>query len=202
MLQLMKPILTALVVVFVALCAHATSIRGFIQKQNGVRVLLVQNDDGSQSQLKISGSTPQVQNNLNQLKNGDYLVARGTVGAADVSIDAIESLGLQALVGMWATPKCEVYEFQDFTRLNLYVPNDTRSDVVKAGEFQYSIAPDEGSRYQLFLSTSGSVTVGSLQFRKSHLVLNVIDPKTGQSSADIVLSPLARTQDSSTLNGL
>jgi len=200
--QLLKPIFVAVIVGFVAFGASATSIRGFIQKQNGFRQLLSQNDDGTQVLVNISGVTPQVQNDINKLKNGDYLVARGTLIGGMANIDAIESLGLQAIVGTWATPKYEVYEFQDFTRLNLYIPNDTRSDVVKAGEFQYSIAPDQGSRYQLFLSNSKSVTVGSLQFRKSHLVLNVIDPQTGESSADIVLSPLARHQDSSTLNGL
>jgi hypothetical protein len=177
---------------FFALSAKADSIRGFIQRQSGNHQLFVQHDDGSQVLVKMVGSSEQVQADINMLKNGDYLVARGSVANGTASVDSIESLGLQALVGAWSTEKSEVYEFEDFTRLTLYIPNAAGSLIVKAGEFQYSIAPDEGTRYQFFLSpTSGSATVGSLQFRKSHLVLNVIDPKTGQSSADIVLSPLA-----------
>lgn len=175
-----------------AFAAKADSIRGFVQKQSGLRQLFVQREDGSQVLVKVVGSSPSVQNDINMLKSGDYLVARGSLTKFTATVDSIESLGLQALVGVWATPKAEVYEFQDFTRLNLYIPNEARSRIVKAGEFQYSIAPDQGTRYQFFLSRSGAVTVGSLQFRKSHLVLNVIDPSTGQSSADIVLSPLAR----------
>ena len=189
-------IFSILFIGFVALSANADSIRGFIQKQSGVtRQLYVQRDDGSQVLLKMVGSSDDVQEDINRLKNGDYLVARGSIAKDVVNIDSIESLGLQALVGVWTSPKSEFYEFADFSRLNLYLPNEAGSNIVKAGEFQYSIAPDQGTRYQFFLSpSSGSVTVGSLEFRKSQLVLTVIDPQTGQSSADIVLSPLARTK--------
>ena len=192
----MKPILIVVVGAFVGLSAHADALRGFIQKKDGARSLLVQNEDGTQTLLKMAAANPSVQANIDMLKNGDYLVARGTSNADSVQVDSIESLGLQALVGLWATQKYEVYEFQDFTRLNLYVPNDNHSDVVKAGEFQYSVAPDQGTRYSIFLSNTDSITVGSLEFRKHHLVLNVIDPKTGQVSADIVLSPLASAHNS------
>ncbi len=191
MSHFVKTVIAVAVCVF-ALQAEADSIRGFIQKQSGQRQLFVQREDGSLLLVKLVGTTPSVQSDINMLKSGDYMVARGSLTKFTANIDSIESIGLRALVGMWATPKAEVYDFQDFTRLTLYLPNETRSRIVKAGEFNYSIAPDQGTRYQFFLSKSGSVTVGSLEFRKSHLVLNVIDPSTGNSSPDIVLSPLAR----------
>jgi hypothetical protein len=180
----------------VSLSSPAASLHGFIQKKDGARSLLVQNDDGSQTLLKMAAANPAVQANIDLLKNGDYLVARGTLGPGSVQVDAIESLGLQAIVGVWATSKYEVYEFRDFTRLNLYIPNDNHSNVVKAGEFQYSVAPDQGAKYSIFLSGTNSVTVGSIEFRNHNLLLNVIDPKTGQVSADIVLSPLASARNS------
>jgi hypothetical protein len=190
--QLTKPIFTALFLALAAGSAHADALRGFVQKKAGVRILVVQNDDGSQSQLQISTSTTQVQADINKLKSGDFLVARGSVANLTVQIDAIESLGLQALVGSWGTTTTDIYEFQDFTHLNLYASNADHSQIVKTNEFQYSVAPDQGSRYSIFMSnTGGSVTVGSIEFKKRHLVLNTIDPTNGKVSADIVLSPLA-----------
>lgn len=171
--------------------SHADALRGFIQKHQ----LLLQREDGTQTLVKAVGSTSSVQSDLDMLKNGDYVVARGTVDGSQATIDAIESLGLQALVGLWSSPKREVYEFQDFSRLNLYLPDATCSQVVKAGEFQYSVTPDQGTRYAIFVTGAESVTVGSLEFKKNRLVLNVIDPKTGLTSADIVLSPLASPRD-------
>ena len=189
-----KPILAAAFSMLFALTSHASSqssLRGFIQRNGDI---YVQTDD--QRMVKVTGANTQVQADLYNLKSGDYLVARGTVTGSTASIDSIESLGLQALVGSWTTENLEVYEFRDFTRLNLYLPDQTSDEIVKAGEFNYSLAPDSGSRYQLFLSSSQTVTVGSLEFRKNHLVLTVIDPATGISSPDIVLSPLARSPDS------
>lgn len=188
----LKAIFTAALVLLGVSKAQADFIRGFIEKENVGTHLLVQKDDGTQIAVRMVSTDPLVSGSISMLKAGDYLVARGTLSETTATIDAIESLGLQALVGVWTSEKLEVYEFKDFTRLNLYVPNDARSQIVMAGQFQYMIAPDQGTRYQFFMSNNGSVSVGSLQFRKSHLVLNVVDPKTGQSSADIVLSPLAK----------
>ena len=179
--------------------SQADSLRGFIQKSSGVKYIELQNDDGSTSHLQITTTTAPVQASLNKLKAGDYLVARGTVdrNAQSAQVEAIESLGLQALVGAWTSDRHEVYDFRDFSTLTLYVPDapegDAKKSVVKAGEFHYAVTPDEGAQYSIFLSGNESVTIGSIEFKKSRLMLKVVDPQTGEVSSELSLSPLAGT---------
>lgn len=186
--QLMKSIALSALVLAAPFFAQADAIHGFIARRAGA-TYLVQND-GASVPFSITGSTPQIQANLDALKPGDYVVARGTLNRTAASIDAIESLGLQSLLGQWTDGRTAVYEFKDFSQLNLYLPNANSGQVVQAGSFQYSIAPDQGTRYQIFLSNAQAVTLGSLQLAKNQIVINLIDPKTGQVSPDIVLSPL------------
>lgn len=175
--------------------ARADALRGFILKSGGASYLQVQTENGKSQRLAIAAQSAIVDTSIKRLKSGDYLVARGAVlpETNSVQIEAIESLGLQALVGAWSTSRLEVYEFKDFSRLNLYVPNSDRKGhpIVKAGEFQYAITPDQGSKYSIFLSSSKDLMVGSIEFRKSRLMLKVVDPKTGEVSAELSLSPLA-----------
>lgn len=198
----MKSILTVITAasLFAGVSVRADSIHGFIQKNGTARSLRVANKNATETILTMTAANPTIQASIDMLKNGDYLVARGTSNSSSVQVDAIESLGLQALVGKWSTSRDEVYDFRDFTSLNLYVPSETangeKGEVVKAGEFQYSVAPDQGARYSIFLSNAASVTVGSIEFHNRQLILNVIDPTTGQVSADILLSPLATVLDS------
>ena len=174
--------------------SRAESLRGFIQKSSGQRYLEVQNDNGTKSLLQITTTTEPVRTSLNKLKAGDYLVARGTVDieSKSVQVEAIESLGLHALVGAWTSDRREVYDFRDFSRLTLYIPSgDAKTNVVKAGEFRYAVTPDQGAQYSIFLSDNQSVTIGSIEFKKSRLMLKVVDPSTGEVSSELSLSPLA-----------
>ncbi len=177
-----------------ATSAHADSLRGFIARHGIQRFLKVQAGTDAPTELEISTVTPQLQNNLSRLKDGDFIVARGTIGADQktVQIQSIENLGLAALVGSWITERSEVYEFRDFSQLTLYVPAaDGHSPAVKAGDFNYAVTPDQGARYSIFVSNNLSVTLGSIEFRRSRLKLTVLDPQTGQVSSEMILSPFA-----------
>lgn len=170
--------------------SSVTVIRGLIDTSSkglGLRV----RDSGSLYQ--IDSKNILIQGTLLRLRHGDYLVARGSIDELTQSIDieAIESLGLKELIGAWASSRLEVYEFQDFTKLNLYVPNADRNAIVQAGQFNYAVAPDKGTRYTIFLSDNNSVIVGSIELKKQRLKLQMIDPKTGRVSENISLSPLS-----------
>lgn len=195
-----KMLAFVLICTFLSASVHADALRGYIEKRAGARYLqLLQ--DSSKPSLAINTVTPEVQKSLAKLKEGDFIVARGSFSAdgQSVTVDSIESLGLQALVGAWATPRLEVYEFRDFSQLTLYVPTKDQSDashtkVVKAGDFNYAVTPDQGSGYSIFVSDNRSVTIGVIEFKKSRLKLTVIDPQTGQVSSELTLSPLATQQ--------
>ena len=192
-----KLIIFTLLSLFIAAAAHADSLHGFIVRHGSQRFLQIQSGDQPATALKIAAATPQLETNLSKLKDGDFIVARGTIcpDGNSVQIQSIESLGLAALVGTWVNERSEVYEFRDFSQLTLYVPAaDGKSPVVKAGDFNYAVTPDEGSRYSIFVSNNLSVTLGSLEFQKRHLKMTVIDPQTGQVSSTMTLSPFAAPQ--------
>lgn len=172
--------------------AQASSVRGYIEvnAQSGELYLAI---DEGQAPRRIVGRE-NVLTELSNLRTGDFLVARGEIEALDyvVRIDTIESVGLKELIGPWSSVNFEVYEFEDFSRLNLYAPTKDDSGVTlsKTAEFKYVLAPDQGSRYSIFLSDNRSVAVGTLEFKAQKVKLSVIDPKTGRASQNISLSPL------------
>lgn len=168
--------------------AQAITVRGLIDTASGKLSLVTKYDVIYQLETYNSN----VRYDLTRLRQGDYLVARGNVDEISkrVTIEAIESLGLRELIGTWSSTRLEVYEFQDFTRLNLYVPNQARDSIEIAGKYNYAVAPDHGDRYSIFLSDNRSVLVGTFEFKNQRLQLTVLDPKTGRVSQNISLSPL------------
>ena len=168
--------------------AQAVTVRGLIDAANGRLQLVTKYDE----MYLLDTLNQQVRYDLQRLRQGDYLVARGTVDEVRkiVVVEAIENLGLRELIGMWSSAKSEVYEFQDFTRLNLYLPNQQRDSVEIAGQYNYAVAPDQGDRYSIFLSDNRSVLVGSIEFKNQRLQLTVLDPKTGRVQQNVSLSPL------------
>jgi predicted transcriptional regulator of viral defense system len=178
---------------FAALAIHpsvsnAVAIQGLIDTADGKLTLVTKYDIA----YVLDSPNPDVKSDLERLRQGDYLAARGNVDELNhlITVEAIESLGLRELLGAWSSSRLEVYEFQDFTRLNLYVPNSTRNKVEIAGKYNYAVAPDHGDRYSIFLSDNRSVLVGTLEFKNQRLQLTVLDPKTGRVSQNISLSPL------------
>lgn len=168
--------------------AQATAIRGLIDTSSGSLAVLTR--EGVHYHLTTASA--QVKAGLVRLQQGDFLVARGSIDELSrrVRIEAIESLGLKTLIGTWTSERSEVYEFRDFTRLNLYIPDQGWKKIEIAGQYHYSVAPDRGSRYSIFLSDNKSVLVGSFEFKERNLHLTLLDPKTGRVSQNISLSPL------------
>jgi hypothetical protein len=177
----------------------AESIRGVLLKRGGsggTNDLYLVSKSWPQP-LKIVVSTPTLNVDLGNLKDGDFLVARGLASPSEgtVRVDAIESLGLRELLGSWRTDRWEVYEFRDFNRMNLYVPtranNGQRVPLSMAREFNYVLAPEQGARYSIFLSDDRTVTVGTIEVQENKINFIVYDSKTGEVSQNISLSPLS-----------
>lgn len=168
--------------------ANALTVRGLIDTANG-RLQLVTKYDQIYA---LDTLNSQVRYDLQRLRQGDYLVARGNVDELTkvVTVEAIETLGLRELIGTWSSSRLEVYEFQDFSRLNLYVPTQGSDAIEIAGKYNYAVTPDQGDRYAIFFSDNRSVLVGSIEFKNQRLQLTVRDPKTGRVSQNISLSPL------------
>ena len=145
------------------------------------------------------------------MKTGDFAVLNGELidtdgdGLSDqVEVNAVESVGLNELIGSWRSAMWEVIRFDDFNHMSLFRP---KSRVSKAGhkvglaklrELNYTLAPDRGLAYSIFLAEKAEpskvglapVYVGRLEVRPRALKLEIIDPKTGVSSEVLSLSPV------------
>ena len=175
-----------------ALRAHADTVRGFIRSQADGTVFI--EVDPSQPKYRIVASNSTMTVDLMALKVGDYVIARGSLSPGDQTahLDSIESLGLQEILGSWQADSERVFEFKDFTRLNLYrsLHDSSGTTLAKTKQFDYVIAPDSGARYSIFLSDNTSVHVGSVEFLSDTVQLTILDPKTGSVAENISLSPL------------
>lgn len=214
--------------VFGPACALADSIRGFVQIQNS-QVFFQPVIDGkplTEKALPIA-TTIGIRTSLLDLRSGDYVVVSGRLidtdrdGITDeVSVQAIESVGLNSLIGTWRSAKWEVVRFEDFSRMSLYRPrfrlsatpsstglnpvtsaslNPSRMSLSKLKDLNYSLAPEQGSIYSIFLvekkiTGPAPVYVGRLHVKESEkekrLTLEIFDPKTGESAEVLSLSPV------------
>lgn len=208
--------------------AFADSIRGFVQIQNS-QVFFQPVVDGlplTEKALPISTSIG-VRTALLDLRSGDYVVVSGRLvdsnrdGVTDeVAVHAIESVGLNSLIGTWRSAKWEVVRFEDFSRMSLYRPrfrlsatpspaglnpvtsaalNPSRMSLSKLKDLNYTLAPEQGSTYSIFLvekkvTGPAPVYVGRLHVKESaqekRLTLEIFDPKTGDSAEVLSLSPV------------
>lgn len=171
--------------------ASAETIRGFIRTDaNGVAHLDV---SVNEPPYRIEAS-PQSERDIGKLKLGDFLVARGSLDKATnvAHVDVIETVGLRGLIGPWQSGSKKVYEFEDFSRLNLYreFRDSTGVTLSKFKQMNYSVSPEAGGRYSIFMSDNRSIKIGFLDFEARGIKLTVIDPKTGRVSENISLSPL------------
>ncbi len=194
--------------------ASADSIRGFILIESMQVYLLPLPKQTEAKRLSVSTSF-QLRSTLLDLKTGDYVVLDGKLSDSDldgrtdeVVVDGIESVGLSDLIGTWRSPKWQVVHFENFNSMTLYRPTFSSSskshgyiDLAKFKDLSYSLAPEMGSSYSIFLvekqatlGTRGAVYVGRLQLQseatRTALTLEIFDPKTGKSNEVISLSPV------------
>lgn len=143
----------------------------------------------------------------------------------EIQVDAIESVGLKSVLGAWRSEKWEIVRFEDFSRISLYRPKFRagskealsvamqlenrpinpmaslkRLGFSKLKELNYTLAPEHGSSYSIFLAEKQTgagpapVFVGRLDLKvqdgKRKLILEIFDPKTGAASEVLSLSPV------------
>lgn len=188
-----------------AATAHAAPVRGFLVVQPDlVRIRLLSPD---------SHETPKTESipvaadlgtlsALLKLHSGDFIIAIGEMidqdgqpGTEAVLIQGIESVGLQNLIGSWRTRRGDVLHFEDFSRASLYSMNHPRSasTLTPFKKLRYTLAPESGNGYSIFLVESGmetrrSVYVGRIELSSTistpttrrAFKLDILDPSSGQ----------------------
>lgn len=189
--------------------AQVASIRGFISLESSGLFLLPLPKQTSAKRLSITTSF-RIRATLSALKTGDYVVVTGTLSDSrrdgkidEVNVDAIESVGLSDLIGTWRSPKLQFVRFENYNTVSLFRPQtlkttSNRMSLAKFRDLNYSLAPDIGSSYSIFLADKrstpknrGSVYVGRIQLQNSEaLTLEIFNPKTGEPAEVLTLSPV------------
>ena len=148
---------------------------------------------GGQTAFQID-SKASVLELVRRLRTGDQITAQGTISTdgKKLVIDSVDRVGLQELLGTWRSSRWEIFEFRDFTSLNLYVPtvDEGSASLVRTHSLKYVITPEQSNRFSIFMSDNLNVRMGFLEVGSSKLTLTVTDPKTGQVSENISLSPI------------
>ncbi len=200
----------------------ATSIRGFLSVREA-QVFFRPVAMRSVGELPIETSIANRTKLLN-LKSGDFVVVSGALSDIDrdgtpdkVAIEAIESVGLRDILGTWRSPTWEVVRFENFSRMSLYKPPSRftgtmtiaadrllsapmaqlkRLGFSKFRDMHYTLAPEQGSTYSIFLveNTNGlgraPIFVGRLEVQKRALKLEIYDSRSGRSSEVLSLKPV------------
>jgi len=186
-------VLTLAYLLFASLppASASESLRGFVHQSKGQLTIALKSSATPFRVTPSSGS----HENLSSLHDGDYVILTGNVNQANhtIEIEAIESVGLQALLGIWRTQQWQVFEFRDFNRLNLYGSTMTPPSPVgleKLREFSYILAPNSDNKFTIILTDDKEVHAGVIELADKSVHLQLFDSKTGQVAQDISLSPL------------
>jgi hypothetical protein len=109
------------------------------------------------------------------------------------TIDSIDQVGLTQLLGTWRSSRWEIFEFQDFSQLNLYMPemqNQGNISLAKTHSLKYIVTPDAENRFAIFMNDDRDVRMGFIELGPNQVTLTINDFYTGQVSENISLSPL------------
>ena len=139
-----------------------------------------------------------IQTDINKLKNGDFISGTGLFSAdnSELFLDSINSVGLVDLIGIWHTPKWDVFEFLDFSHLNLYVSRtqlfSSAPSLFGFQTIRYSISPGfTAKKWSILLVDPQSVKIGTLSIRDGRwLEIEILDEVTGAVIQKVTLSKL------------
>jgi hypothetical protein len=133
---------------------------------------------------------------LRKLASGDSITAQGTLSSDQkkFTIESIDRLGLKELLVTWRSSRFEIFEFQDFTQLNLYIPTVASTGGIslsRTHSLKYAVMPEDSGSFTIFMKDDKDFRMGFLDLRKNKVNLKVFDSNTGQVTDNISLSLLA-----------
>lgn len=173
--------------------AHADLLTGDIQNNGTAQAItVIVKDSGKLVKLDAA---PSFENVLRRLKSGDSITAQGSMNADQTrfSISSIDRIGLKDLLGTWKSTRWEIFEFQDFSQLNLYIPKVVEAggvSLARTHSLKYVVTPEENDAFTIFMTDDSDVRMGFLEIGNNKLKLNVIDSHSGNVTESISLSPL------------
>lgn len=181
-----------LVALFTSFTVEAETLRGKLEFRGPAVFIKTE----KYATLEISVQKPELLDQLRRLNDGDLLIGVATVESAKhlAHLESISFVGLKDLLGFWRTERWEVFEFQNFNRLILYkftkIPKNLTPSVMPK-ELKYTLAPEQGRRWSIFMSDDQNIHIGSLELEEKRVSLTIINPNTGLPTENISLLPVS-----------
>lgn len=185
--------------------AHAVGLQGFLLNTAPNEPLRLQLKNSNLGALVIDAPMG-VLSLLRQLHTNDFLDLQGSISADNksVTIETIDRLGLQELLGAWRTDRWEVFEFKNYTHLELFIPYNAEGNSQSAAKLtdetsglpartrslRYVVTPQNNTGLSIFISDENGVRLGFLTLGYRHLTIEMSDLKNGGIAERIQLVPV------------
>lgn len=131
----------------------------------------------------------QVIETLKRLKSSDFISGSGDFINGRYVLENLDFVGLSELIGTWISDNGNWLKVNSFSKLSLYTLIDTR--VALKTNLNYSIAPDSGNAWKVFLSDEKEVILATLILDQKQAVLKIYSSDSGEVVKEIELHKLS-----------
>ncbi len=165
------------------------SVQGTIERDpSGVLIKI------KRQRYNIHSSHP-IDQILKKLDTGDLISAQGKIDKSSdsIRITQINFVGLRRLLGSWYTENQDIFNFINYSELELYTQKIARalvSNKTPIHNYKYSMVPSKGETWSLFVIDRKKVTVGTLRFVHDQIEINLLNQKTGEVGRRLKLTPI------------
>lgn len=137
---------------------------------------LIDNENGIQR--KLHPGNQQVIDTLARLKSADFISGNGDFINGEYVLENLDFVGLSELIGTWVSPHGSWMKFNSFSNLSVYTLTEER--VAHRANLHYSIAPDSGHEWKVFLSDAKEVILASLLLKNNQASLKIYNSDSGE----------------------
>lgn len=147
------------------------------------------------SRIVTVEARPEIESYLRHLTTGDSISANGRVSndGTRAFIESLDRVGMQELLGAWRSTSREIFEFQTYDKLNVYIPTVTYDGAVSLAQtrsLKYVLTPEKDNRFSIFMTDQkGVVRLAFIRIENRKLEMTLTDFDTGQPKEKISLSP-------------
>lgn len=167
--------ITALFMLPSALFANAQSeirdVSGYVVIEDGLYHLI---EAANQRRTRLAALTATVKNSLSKLKTHDYIAGTAELVGQSYILHSVDSVGLRRILGIWQSGNTMI-EFQSFNALKFLNKVST--------EYMYTLTPDSGSNWKVFLTDDNSVTLGAIRMNSlthpNEMTFELFDSSSG-----------------------
>jgi hypothetical protein len=158
---------------FWSIPTFGVEVEGRLHTENVNHIII----DANGKAWPIVAGYSRVATELDQLATGDFLDASlEPLADGRYLLTEIHFVGLCRLLGIWATDNSSVMEFSSFDDLKIHPrPYSFLYDPARAERFFYTLAPEQGPSWTLFLIQDSRVMTGRLQIERDHVTVEVWD---------------------------